>query len=683
MAVNMTPKTIPVDDWVARLDGSVHGSDPEGTGGAAIPLAPTGFTATYLSDTSLSLAWTDNATNELNYELDRSLTGTGSWTALADPAANATSATSATLTVDTQYFYRLRAVNAAGNSSYATANGTTTAPSDLSAVAFKSFVFETNTDDTTISIVVDRHPDLDMNFAGSAVATVTASDGFNSAGRYTALSSNVSWGVGDVSSKTVSLVIPAQTLDGVFEVNLDLTPVSGCSVRKWEEGAALARVDDGSVCSFGYHIDPSDPAARDELDAGTAVKPALSSYYFWQDIIYRTHPDPNAPFIVYYHNGSYTDSGNIKWSSSRQGHYPEIDGTREHPVKIQNYPGDTVDFTNSVGFLIEDRQHVHFKGFNTGPHNNKTNHWALPTANYLLFEDFIGAGIGAPTGTNNLAAFFLNYTGNTVIRNCHITDVKLDDGNYNHNLAPILSYGAYNVLVESCYFNDAGSAIYQKIPPRAETLGEQAFTIRSNEFGPLLSSSLAFTNGAAWGGGHYDSVLVYNNLMVGGGAGLDEVCESEDLVQDDAIVSTVLPMHFYNNTLVDIDTAFWSGHLVNFYNNAIRASGSRMIQNLRYGSKATANGSIINYSDYNLSDVISATIISTGPVTTDYATKATWNAAVVGERLLTASPDSNSTLQAATFTNEGGGDYTVTNAAAVSSGYAGMPIGADSNVGIV
>ena len=110
-------------------DGSnnLDSANPTGAGGA--PLAPTGFTSVYLSDTSLSLAWTDNATNELNYELDRSLTGTGSWTALADPAANATTATSTGLTVDKQYFYRLRAVNAAGNSSYATANGTTTANS--------------------------------------------------------------------------------------------------------------------------------------------------------------------------------------------------------------------------------------------------------------------------------------------------------------------------------------------------------------------------------------------------------------------------------------------------------------------------------------------------------------------------------------------------------------------------
>ena len=106
-----------------RLDGAY----PNGDGPSPLPAAPSGFTAVYLSDTSLTLSWTDNADNELNFEIDRSPNGTNTWTPLADPAANATSATSTGLTVDTTYYYRLRAVNASGNSDYVTANGTTTA----------------------------------------------------------------------------------------------------------------------------------------------------------------------------------------------------------------------------------------------------------------------------------------------------------------------------------------------------------------------------------------------------------------------------------------------------------------------------------------------------------------------------------------------------------------------------
>ena len=111
---------------ITNADGSKNSNYPAGDKPGGEPNAPSGFSVSYLSDTSLSLSWTDNADNELNFELDRSPNGVDTWTSLSDPAANATSATDTGLTVDTTYYYRLRAVNASGNSAYVTANGTTT-----------------------------------------------------------------------------------------------------------------------------------------------------------------------------------------------------------------------------------------------------------------------------------------------------------------------------------------------------------------------------------------------------------------------------------------------------------------------------------------------------------------------------------------------------------------------------
>lgn len=99
------------------------------TSGASVPAAPANFVVSYLSNTSLSLAWSDQSSDEDNFRIERSPNGTTGWTLVSTPAANATSDTDTGLTVDTTYYYRLRSENATGNSAWVEANGTTTAPS--------------------------------------------------------------------------------------------------------------------------------------------------------------------------------------------------------------------------------------------------------------------------------------------------------------------------------------------------------------------------------------------------------------------------------------------------------------------------------------------------------------------------------------------------------------------------
>lgn len=111
--------------------GSIYGKFKDGdapNGGA--PNAPTSFTVVFNSLTSLTLDWIDNSDNETGFEIDRSLTGTGGWTNVTTTAANTIVYIDTGLTTDVTYFYRIRAVNGSGNSSYATANGATTEGSD-------------------------------------------------------------------------------------------------------------------------------------------------------------------------------------------------------------------------------------------------------------------------------------------------------------------------------------------------------------------------------------------------------------------------------------------------------------------------------------------------------------------------------------------------------------------------
>ncbi len=72
-----------------------------------------------------TLTWTDNSTNELGFRIERSTDGV-TFMGLAEVGTNVTSYVDAGLPNSTQYWYRLYAWNAAGNSGYSNvATGTT------------------------------------------------------------------------------------------------------------------------------------------------------------------------------------------------------------------------------------------------------------------------------------------------------------------------------------------------------------------------------------------------------------------------------------------------------------------------------------------------------------------------------------------------------------------------------
>lgn len=82
---------------------------------------------------SLTVNWSDNAANETNYVLERSTDGT-SFTVIATLPANTTSYNETGLTPNTQYYYRIKAINATESSVY-TANTLITTPPVPSAPA--------------------------------------------------------------------------------------------------------------------------------------------------------------------------------------------------------------------------------------------------------------------------------------------------------------------------------------------------------------------------------------------------------------------------------------------------------------------------------------------------------------------------------------------------------------------
>jgi hypothetical protein len=137
-----------------------------------IPAAPTGLTAMALSQSAIDLAWTDNATTEAMYTVERSPNGVTGWTVLTSTlAGGSTSYHDTGLSALTTYSYRVKATNAAGSSAYSnTATATTqdpppqppAAPSALSATAASSTAVDlawTDNADNETGYTVERSPD--------------------------------------------------------------------------------------------------------------------------------------------------------------------------------------------------------------------------------------------------------------------------------------------------------------------------------------------------------------------------------------------------------------------------------------------------------------------------------------------------------------------------------------------
>lgn len=91
------------------------------------PAAPTSLTGTPISRKQINLAWTDNATNEIGFKIERSRNGT-SFPQIATVGANVTAYSSFRLKRNTTYYYRVRAYNTAGDSAYSNTASATTLP---------------------------------------------------------------------------------------------------------------------------------------------------------------------------------------------------------------------------------------------------------------------------------------------------------------------------------------------------------------------------------------------------------------------------------------------------------------------------------------------------------------------------------------------------------------------------
>ena len=145
------------------------------------PAAPTSVSATAVSSSQINLTWTDNASNESGFQIERS-TDASTFTEIDVVTSNITTYADTSLSAATQYWYRVRAYNATGPSAFAGPASATTmsapppsqppsAPTGLIATRRSGQITLTWTDSSNneTGFSIERSPD---GQAFSQIATV-------------------------------------------------------------------------------------------------------------------------------------------------------------------------------------------------------------------------------------------------------------------------------------------------------------------------------------------------------------------------------------------------------------------------------------------------------------------------------------------------------------------------------
>jgi len=121
----MSPPTFPVNTDIGTVYGEYYalgdGSTP------TTPSAPSSLTAVAISSDQIDLVWTDNATDENGFDIERSTDGVN-FAVIASTSANVTVFSDTGLAANTTYSYRVSAFNSNGSSTTSNTASATTDP---------------------------------------------------------------------------------------------------------------------------------------------------------------------------------------------------------------------------------------------------------------------------------------------------------------------------------------------------------------------------------------------------------------------------------------------------------------------------------------------------------------------------------------------------------------------------
>lgn len=166
------------------------------------PIAPTGIAASVVSHNKLKVTWNNNMTNETGFEVYRATSLNGTYTIVATTGANVTSYTDSSLSANTSYWYKLKAINTFGSSALTSAvtaktqtlPGIPTAPTNLVATPVAGGSINlTWKDNTTAETAYEVYRSANGNTNYILIATLPANTGANATYTDAGLFANVSY----------------------------------------------------------------------------------------------------------------------------------------------------------------------------------------------------------------------------------------------------------------------------------------------------------------------------------------------------------------------------------------------------------------------------------------------------------------------------------------------------------
>lgn len=239
---------------------------------AVTPLPPpTNLLATPSSSTAIKLNWTDNASSESGFKIDRSPDGL-TWTRINEVGANVTTYTNGKLTTGKTYYFRVRAFDTEKNSIYSNvanakpqavpSTATIAAPTNLKAAATSSTAIKidwTDNANNETGYRVERSTDgvnfKLLNTVGAGVTTYTNGKlitGTKYYFRVKAFNLSASSAYSNIGS-AVAATPPSTTPKPSAPTSLTATSVSGTSIQiNWtdnannETGYRIERSTDGA-----------------------------------------------------------------------------------------------------------------------------------------------------------------------------------------------------------------------------------------------------------------------------------------------------------------------------------------------------------------------------------------------------------------------------------------------------